>query len=94
MNEFGYWLKQQLEQRKISYRQFEADTNISRSNLSMYFKEARTPTVLRCNQIADYFAQLDAKTEKLTNEQQHNRFTVYLLQINSAVMIDTKGALK
>jgi|DEB0MinimDraft_3_1074331.scaffolds.fasta_scaffold27865_5 transcriptional regulator with XRE-family HTH domain len=91
MSEFAHWLKHQLEQRKISYRQFEADTNIPRSNLSRYLTKQRVPTVTSCNLIADYFARLDAKQEKLTNTQQHNRFTVYLLHINATIMIDTKG---
>ena len=91
MGEFSAWLKQQLNERNISFRQFEADTNIQRSNLTQYTKAKRQPSVQRCNQIADYFAKLDAKAENLTTAQQHTRFTVYLLQINTAIMLDLNG---
>lgn len=91
MGEFSAWLKEQLKQRNISFRQFEADTKIQRSNLTQYTKAKRQPSVLRCNQIADYFAKLDAEKEGLTSTQQHTRFTVYLLKINTCIMLDLQG---
>ena len=57
---FGMWLKKQLKQQNISYRDFEKETGISRSNLSSYVNGLSEPTRKRIVQIAQFFAQYDA----------------------------------
>ncbi len=79
MGEFSAWLKEQLKQRNISFRQFEADTKIQRSNLTQYTKVKRQPSVLRCNQIADYFAK-NKITEELDLDEASKEGTVKIIK--------------
>lgn len=59
-NAFGMWLKKQLIQQNISYRAFEKETGISRSNLSLYINGFATPTRKPIVIMANFFAQFDA----------------------------------
>ena len=81
-NNIGHFLKEHLNRCRISYRKFETDTGINRSNLTHYINGTREPSVSRLVEIADYFTRYDLQQiEGLATAQKTNLRATYLLRM-------------
>ncbi len=85
---FGQWLKQQLAFHSLSYRQFETETGINRSNLSHYISGRSAPTAKRLQQLASFFADVDVKAGHVDNEQRVARRNRYLLDMLAVIEVE------
>jgi len=87
-NLFGQWLKQQLAFHNLSYRKFETESGINRSNLSHYISGVTAPTPKRLKQLASFFADVDVKSGHVDPEQRVARRNRYLLDMLAIIEVE------
>ena len=79
--EFNSFLSHQLDKFKISYRKLEEDTGISRGNISRYIQGKKNPNMKPVVRFANYFGELNAEEQGLTEGNKDLLIASYILEI-------------
>jgi transcriptional regulator with XRE-family HTH domain len=82
---FTDYLSTKIKLYKLSYRQIEKKTGISRGNISRYLTGACKPSSMTIRKIALLFATQDREQEQLDDDQFNDRRFLYMIVISEMV---------